>query len=247
MESARSGGAFAFAVFALGGALILLGQSVGARQVTSTAGPELTAMVALGVTVFGTLILIWWALTFSLAVAAELLVRLGRVKSARRIGAFAPVFMRRAACLALGMNLLAAPSAYAGSSVAPATAAVEQVRTAADASSLSPQWIPVETQQTLEPSWRPSALPPGGSLLVKEPYGGRPSPDTAQGEVVVQPGDSLWTIAARHLGLDASDTMVAESWPRWYETNKKVIGKDPQLLQPGQILHPPTVTPPASN
>lgn len=247
MEHRWTGSVIALTVFLLGGALTLMGQSVLAHQGTSAGSTDLTAMVGLGVTMFGTLVLAWWGLAFSLAIAEGLLIRLGRVHSARRIGALTPVFMRRAACLVLGVNLLAAPSAYAGSDVAPAHAGAEHIHATADASSLNPQWVPVEPQQTLEPSWRPSPLPPGGSLLMKEPLEGRPFPDTARSEVVVQPGDSLWTIAARHLGKDASDTQVAEAWPRWFEANRRVIGEDPQLLQPGQILHPPTGTPPEPN
>ncbi|MFC3687800.1 hypothetical protein [Aquipuribacter hungaricus] len=58
-------------------------------------------------------------------------------------------------------------------------------------------------------------------------------------EVVVLAGDSLWSIAARHLGPGADDTEVAAAWPRWWEANRAVVGDDPHLLLPGQQLVPP--------
>jgi hypothetical protein len=57
--------------------------------------------------------------------------------------------------------------------------------------------------------------------------------------VVVRRGDSLWHVAARALGAGASDAEVAEAWPRWYAANRAVIGADPSVLEPGQVLRPP--------
>lgn len=56
---------------------------------------------------------------------------------------------------------------------------------------------------------------------------------------VVRPGDSLWSIARAHLGPQATDTEVAAEWPRWYATNRAVIGADPHLIHPGQHLLAP--------
>ncbi|MBV9290883.1 MAG: LysM peptidoglycan-binding domain-containing protein [Frankiales bacterium] len=61
----------------------------------------------------------------------------------------------------------------------------------------------------------------------------------AAASVVVRPGDSLWTIAARRLGRRATPTAVAASWPRWWATNRSVIGANPDLIHPGQRLTPP--------
>ena len=57
--------------------------------------------------------------------------------------------------------------------------------------------------------------------------------------VRVRPGDSLWLIAAHRLGPDASDADVAADWPRWYAANRAVIGDDPSLIEPGQVLQAP--------
>lgn len=58
-------------------------------------------------------------------------------------------------------------------------------------------------------------------------------------EVVVHRGDSLWSIAAAHLGPDPDDAEVARAWPRWFEANRHVIGDDPDHLLPGQVLRVP--------
>ncbi len=52
-------------------------------------------------------------------------------------------------------------------------------------------------------------------------------------------GDTLWALAARRLGPDATDAEIAAEWPRWYGANDAVIGSDPDLLLPGQRLSPP--------
>ncbi|HET7400003.1 MAG TPA: LysM peptidoglycan-binding domain-containing protein [Intrasporangium sp.] len=57
--------------------------------------------------------------------------------------------------------------------------------------------------------------------------------------VTVRRGDTLWSIAARHLGPHASDAEVARAWPQWYAANRGVVGLDPDLLLPGQQLRPP--------
>ncbi|MEV5965804.1 LysM peptidoglycan-binding domain-containing protein [Kribbella sp. NPDC051952] len=59
------------------------------------------------------------------------------------------------------------------------------------------------------------------------------------GRVVVKAGDSLWSLAARELGPGASAAAVAARWPEWYAANRQVIGPDPDLILPGQVLHIP--------
>jgi nucleoid-associated protein YgaU len=59
-------------------------------------------------------------------------------------------------------------------------------------------------------------------------------------EVVVVRGDSLWSIAARHLPDGASDAQVADAVQRWYAANAEVVGDDPDLVRPGQVLVAPS-------
>ena len=55
---------------------------------------------------------------------------------------------------------------------------------------------------------------------------------------VVAPGDSLWAIAARRLDRP-TPSRVAATWPRWWHTNRRVVGPDPNYIRPGQRLRPP--------
>ena len=58
-------------------------------------------------------------------------------------------------------------------------------------------------------------------------------------EVPVRAGDTLWSIAARHLGTDARADDIARAWPLWWEANRNVIGNDPDFILPGQVLRAP--------
>ena len=93
---------------------------------------------------------------------------------------------------------------------------------------------PTEPFSTDEPTPQPSPTPDAG--LAAEPIREQPP----AGEVVVTRGDTLWAIAARHLGGGASEADIAAEWPRWHTANRAVIGDDPDLILPGMILRPPT-------
>jgi nucleoid-associated protein YgaU len=58
-------------------------------------------------------------------------------------------------------------------------------------------------------------------------------------DVVVRRDDTLWDIAARHLGPGASAAEIAAEWPRWHRANRDLVGPDPDLIRPGQRLTPP--------
>jgi nucleoid-associated protein YgaU len=70
---------------------------------------------------------------------------------------------------------------------------------------------------------------------------------TAHREVVVQLGDSLWAIASRHLGPEASAEATAIAWHQWYAANRDVVGDDPDLIYPGQRLRAPVAASSGSN
>jgi nucleoid-associated protein YgaU len=90
------------------------------------------------------------------------------------------------------------------------------------------------------PGWQPAAPVMSPGMLA-----GPATRDSAQEVepqvegVTVHAGESLWDIAARHLGPGASDLDIALHWPRWYEANRELIGRNPDVLLPGQILQPP--------
>lgn len=86
--------------------------------------------------------------------------------------------------------------------------------------------------------------PPAPSSPVETTAADRPAAATAPapaaaGVVVVEPGDTLWSIAASHLPSAATDAEVAAAWPHWYRTNSAVVGPDPDLIRPGQVLTVP--------
>lgn len=90
-----------------------------------------------------------------------------------------------------------------------------------------------------DPGWVPTApvVRPQPDLRVLAPT--RPTATPEAAEVVVRRGDTLWSIAARQLGPDASEAEVAAAWPRWFSANRHVVGSDPDLLLPGQVLRAP--------
>jgi resuscitation-promoting factor RpfA len=101
------------------------------------------------------------------------------------------------------------------------------------------------TNPTALPRLPTAAAQPSGSAQPGSGKRGNPdgrSPDEPPSRdraVVVVPGDTLWDIAARELGGEPSNREIAERWPRWYASNRAVIGADPDLILPGQRLSLP--------
>ncbi len=76
-----------------------------------------------------------------------------------------------------------------------------------------------------------------------DPLSGLPLPQRAEGPahsrdqvVVVRPGDTLWALAEHDLPPSATDRQVSARWHAVYSRNRGVIGADPDLIQPGQVL-----------
>ena len=68
-------------------------------------------------------------------------------------------------------------------------------------------------------------------------------PEPAQ-QVVVNPGDSLWSIAQRQLGPNATPEQIADEVEQTFELNRERIGDDPNLIRAGQeLLLPPAPEP----
>jgi resuscitation-promoting factor RpfA len=103
----------------------------------------------------------------------------------------------------------------------------------------------VRADPDLLPGWIPGR-PPSSSItrvattelapVVTAPTRARVDPDD---QIVVRRGETLWDIAARHLGSGATDGEIASEWPHWFTANRAVIGADPDRLVPGERLRAP--------
>lgn len=92
----------------------------------------------------------------------------------------------------------------------------------------------------------PGAASPTASATASPATDARaPAPAGPTSHVVVA-GESLWAVAAAHLGPTATDADIAAEWPRWYAANAAVVGDDPDLVLPGQVLHAPSAAPTTS-
>ena len=87
----------------------------------------------------------------------------------------------------------------------------------------------------VSPAWEPVPMQVDGGPLLR----GESRTVVDGDEVVVAPGDSLWSIVAARLGPMATASDIAEAWPVWYDTNRAAVGDDPSLLLPGTVLQAP--------
>ncbi|MGO2936429.1 MAG: LysM peptidoglycan-binding domain-containing protein [Glutamicibacter arilaitensis] len=97
---------------------------------------------------------------------------------------------------------------------------------AQQASVPSPQWFPDSMSIPIDKLVSPGATNP------RQRVQHRP-------EVVVAPGQNLWSIAADHLGVQATAEEISAYWPKIYQQNKKSIGTNPDLLPIGTVLELP--------
>ncbi|MDV3220044.1 LysM peptidoglycan-binding domain-containing protein [Intrasporangium sp.] len=153
------------------------------------------------------------------------------VAAARTAGWLTPHLLRRALSLSLGslVGIVTVPTAPAIADSAPHGTADGPDRPAQETGSPvpAPGWLPDAPSRVMQ-SDQTGLL--GGTL--------RPT-GTANDTVTVQRGDTLWSIAADHLGPRATDAEIAGEWPRWFEANREVIGGNPDLILPGQQLRVP--------
>ena len=208
----------------------------------------------------GLIVIAWWATSLAIAAAAAFLERSGNVRAASAAGKFAPAYMRRLALAAVGLELLTAPLAAASTAPpvpgAPAASAASAAsapwtptavpaatgtraapHTAAPVPTPQPG-TPAEAPAVASPHWRPLSPVVEPGPLAGRPLRHQPPADQAN-EVTVRPGDSLWSLSASRLGPFASDVDIALDWPRLYQANRDIIGGDPHLIRPGQVLKLP--------
>jgi nucleoid-associated protein YgaU len=167
-----------------------------------------------------------------LALAARLLGRLpGTVGhlSQRIAELVTPRFVRSALAAVIGIGIGAAPS---GATEEPLPL-LDRVSVAQQLTA-TPNAVPAPT-----PSGSPAATPATDSLADPVPRPTAGSMHKTAGLYVVESGDTLWAIAARHLPPTATVVEVDRSWRDWWLANRGVIGSDPNLIRPGQELAQP--------
>lgn len=73
------------------------------------------------------------------------------------------------------------------------------------------------------------------------PAAWRSAPESSTTRLVVEPGDSLWSISEEHIGPGATPKQIAYEVERTFDLNRGRIGEDPNLIFPGQefVLLPP--------
>ncbi|GAB3065559.1 hypothetical protein GCM10027080_01380 [Pedococcus soli] len=203
----------------------------------------------------------WLLVTSAAAVLAHAPGRLGR-RADRVAARWTPLLTRRVAAVLVGATV--------GSAFGPATALAQvQVPSPSPSPSQTQSQSQARVEARVRSQDQSQAATPFPGFSATSPVGD-PAPDVppagwvpsrpvqrpvvtpdlvtsggstpAPPEVVVQRGDTLWSLAATHLGPDATDAEVAAAWPRWHRANLSVIGDDPDLLRPGQVLTVPTTS-----
>jgi nucleoid-associated protein YgaU len=182
------------------------------QRTADTLGPDQLVLSAAGLlawAVWG-----WGALGLALTAASAVPGALGSAARLLLHGVL-PAGARRTAALALGVGLgVAGPLTLSATGLAPLPAAM-----AAPAEAV-PDW---PTAPAAVPDW--------------------PAVTESAGAHVVLRGDCLWHIAegrlADRLGRPPTDGEVAAAVHAWWTANADVIGPDPDLILPGQVLRPP--------
>ena len=190
------------------------------------AGPE--PLVLAGTGLLAWVCWAWGALGLALTAASALPGFVGRF-AGTALHVVLPAGARRSAALLLGLGLgVTAP--LAGPMVSSVPAAHAAAPQPAPAMAV-PDWPAGPPSDGTVPDW-PTEIP-------DQP----PAPQP--GAHVVVRGDCLWSIAetrlAQALGREPTAGEVSTAVEAWWSTNAAVIGPDPDLLLPGQVLRPPAL------
>jgi hypothetical protein len=256
----------------LGLALAAAAGTLGARtwQVGTGLGSALFPVediVELAAVAVGTVVAGRVGLHALVALACVLADRRGRRWAAgeRAVARHAPAFVRRLARAAAGAGLglaLATPTAMA----LPNTLGVPVAANAGPPVVLDLRWQPTDRDTTDQRPSRERA-----SLVNRSQRTGM----QREPLVVVEPGDTLWAIAADQLATDLpadqpaaerrgkeqrtsaqrttgsgargshggteapSDAEIAAAVTQWHNTNRQVLGQNPDLIRPGTVLRLP--------
>lgn len=205
------------------------------------------ALVGLSAAALGFSLVLAWTVATALATLAVLAERHRWDRLGTLCRRCSPAVLRRAAATVLGLQLLTAPAASAGDAPSPfwgghdgATVPGAPTTTSAGESERSPSPARAHTPAPAAGASMPGLpqRPPDASAR-REPTRPSPAQRTVDGALTVVRGDTLWSLAAAHLGPGATDEQIACAWPVWYELNRHVLPDGPHLLLPGQQLMVP--------
>ena len=209
----------------------MAGTLAAAQRTADTAGPDVLVTSAAGLMAWA--VWAWGALGLTLTAASALPGMLG---GAARLALHVvlPAGARRSAALALGLGLgVAGPLLGTAALVTPTPAAATDT------------WTPSTAGTGLDWPMAPTALPVPDRPAVASagPAPDWPSAPSSEGAHVVVRGECLWHIASDRLlaqpGRIPTAGEVAAATHAWWQANAAVIGPDPDLLLPGQVLTPP--------
>jgi nucleoid-associated protein YgaU len=196
------------------------------QRYVDTAGAD--ALVLLVVPALAWLCWAWGALGLVLTAASTAPGWIGRLAGLLAAGVL-PAGARRTAAVALGVGLSTAAPVL----LPPAAAPFAVVSAVADDDLGAAPPVPVDGPLVeVTPDW-PSV-----------PAGAPDWPRVSAEDHVVLRGDCLWDIAAGWLrtqraGLPTTDAEVLQAVHAWWDANADVIGADPDVLLPGQVLRAP--------
>jgi nucleoid-associated protein YgaU len=197
-----------------------------AQRTADTAGADALVLAAAGLLAWA--VWLWGAVGLGLTALAAAPGILGTT-STLLVRLVLPAAARRGAAGLLGLTLGVAPLVGTASVLLPTAAAAATAVTATATPTAGP----------VVPDWPSSAAP----LAVPDWPDSAPAAAAAKGAHVVLRGDCLWDIAAARLAhgraTTPTDGEIARAVHAWWSANTSVIGPDPDLLLPGQILTPP--------
>ena len=182
--------------------------------------------------------LLSWLTTWTAVVLVAAAVRGVGSGAHRAAEARTPRAARRLAAVLLGASLTSSPLA-----ALPALA-VDRPHVTVSRAGANLGALPLADRPASPSGWTPDRPAAPRHTRPRAPVHLVTSPPRARQagiapDVVVRRGDTLWDLAARHLGPDATAADIAAEWPRWYAANRQAIGPDPDLLRPGERLVPP--------
>lgn len=203
----------------------------------------------------------WLCVTVLLEVASTLPGAAGR-GCAAIAARTSPILVRRMVQAVIGLSVLAGPMS-AGSAFATGPSTTTSTSTELDrpVSTVAPtltanRAAPVMSTAPVISTAPPSLDRPAAAFIASAPpVATRPSVprvalvtgtahrdagDPSDRGYVVRRGDTLWDIAARHLGPHATSVDISRAWPKWYDANRAAIGTDPSVIRPGEVLVPPS-------